>query len=250
MPTNAARANRFFLYALKDDRWTIVGPRNGHRASKSGGDQLCILERQTPTLFYRAYSPETKKEYHCIYILREGTWTESAVGALLDPRAQIVSRDSMVYVICPGAVDWSIHELKSLDYTELPIPVHRFTIPGEVTVGEVFVRNKDTFVITIVDKHSSVSFRSFAQVKDRLVVDDIPSPDDNLVISLRWTTDGTICVATNDKRTVRAYLLQCDKTWKLVAEATETTTALIGNCSFAFSTDGKPIVTWETYVRE
>jgi len=217
------------------------------KAHYLGGGSLFLLSAKTPALFYRVWNAKIKKDEHRVYILRKGVWEESEFGTVIGTDSWVYFRDFRIYVIRRNADDWSIHELNSLDVSKLPLPIYQFKVEDGLTVGRVFIHDRDTFILKLYDRQSTVHLRLFTRSGDRVASHDIQPPDDHLLESLRWTPNGDICAATNNLRKVRAYILQGDRTWKLVGEAEEPTGAMIHDPALAFTTDGKPIVTWEAF---
>lgn len=249
-PSNSDRADRFFLYTLTDGKWTVAGPKSGHKADYSGGGSLFLLDQKRPTLFYRVWNSITKKYERRVYVLGMDSWKLSDFGSVIGTDSWVDFADSRIYVSRHNDGDWSIHELNSVNVETLPAPIHQFNIEAGLTVEGIFLKDRDTFILELYDKQASVSLRLFTKSRDRLVSHDIEPPDDHLIESMiRWTPSGDICVATNDLRTVRAYILQQDKTWKLVGKANEPSVATIFDPALAFAPDGEPIVTWEAFWR-
>ena len=247
-PSNSDRANRFFLYALKDGKWTVMGPPNGHKADGISGGSLFFLNGKTPVLFYQTWSRRIQNYEHRVYILRMGVWEKSTFGTIIGRDSLVQFEGSRIYVIRHNIDDWSIHELSALDVSTLPAPIHRFKVDAEWRVGGVLLRNRDAFVLKLYDDQSAIHLRLYEKSGDGMRSRDIEPPDEHLLESMiGWTPTGDLCVATNDLQTVRAYILQRDNTWKLVGTAHEPTGATIFDPALAFGPDGKPVVTWEAF---
>lgn len=61
-PSNPDRADRFFLYTLRANRWTMVGPPNGLKAEYSGDAAIHLRGGTKPILTYRSYD-RTSQSY-------------------------------------------------------------------------------------------------------------------------------------------------------------------------------------------
>ena len=90
-PSNQARANRFFLYTLKNDRWVVFGPETGIEIKYSGSANL-FFQNDRLVLNFCSWNRQTQRDQHRLFVMSQDRWAEHPSEALL-PSGSVVYAD-------------------------------------------------------------------------------------------------------------------------------------------------------------
>jgi hypothetical protein len=246
-PSNSDRADRFYLYTIRDDRWISIGPKDGHKANFSGSEALCLLDGKTPVLVYRTWNRQTKTEKHRVFVLRDDAWCESALGDRIPDDCSVLVNDKRIIVVQPRNARVLLFELTDVEGPKLPEPRYTVDLPNDRHYGSLYFNGGILSAMQLYDSDSQSFLVRFTDKNNKVAMQDLPNPDDHLIIAIRWTRDNEMLVATNDRKTARVYRLKNGTNWEIVANAKETSGGFLDFASFSVLDDGTPIVTWEAF---
>ncbi len=244
-PSNSDRADRFFLYTIRDDEWVLIGPPDGHKADLSGDEIMFFLEG-SPVLSYRTWNPKTQTRYSRLFAFQRNKWIEKPADGLMPPISYIQLHLDQAWVVKPEKTRVQVFKLVDLDAKSLGDPQCSIAIPANRKFGGLWFHNGKPAIARLYDDDSN-SHLFKCQAGNEITLQELPNADDHSVIGFHWTGTSEILIATYDLETARVYKLSDDSRWRLVSSATETSGAVMFDPYFALLDDETPIVTWEAF---
>jgi hypothetical protein len=245
-PSNADRADRFFLYTLRENRWTMVGPPNGLKAEYSGDEAIHLRGGTTPILTYRSYDRTSKSYRQRIFELQSGAWEETVIDPPIPPGSMITTCDHRGFVVRAEDGQILMIDVADLERNSGAMPRYQIEFPLTHRLSQVYFGPDETLTIVGRDANSSRMLFRYSKPKDGTISDRIQLPDDNEFIGAHWDDIGRLFVATNDSETVRVYRWDASS-WTLTSTANEPSGAVLFSPSFTMLDNGTPVVTWEAF---
>lgn len=245
-PSNPVRADRFFLYNLRRNHWTLVGPQDGLKADFSGNASLHLRAGTTPVLTYKSFDRDAGSYEQRVFVLQEDKWNQSDFARHIPNDSVVLTSQNQAFVVRVGNGMVSVHEFPDASVNAFPQPKYIIGFPRDQRFDRLyFDRGKPAALLTS-DSEAKRSFLRYSDRHDGTDLEELPLPDDHSLIGIRWNQGGQMIVATDDSETAGIYRRTSDS-WVLVASARETSGAVLFSPFFTILDDGKPIVTWEAF---
>ena len=246
-PSNPGRADRFFLYTIRKDKWTEVGPSGGLKADYSGNAVLFFLD-DSPVLSYRAWDRDTNTEYPRFFKMENDKWVEKPAKSLLPSNGCIHLHQNQPLVVVPKKTSVEIYKLEKLETESLGEPQYSIAFPTNRTYGGIwFHRGVPAFARLYDDDFNSFFFKCRVDGPE-ILLQELAKPDDHLLVGVLWNVKRELLIATNDFDTVRVYKLDEESNWRLVSSADEPSDATVFDPYFCLLKNGTPVVTWEAFL--
>jgi hypothetical protein len=245
-PSNSGRADRFFLYTIRNDKWTIMGPPDGHKADYSGSSLLFFLNGAA-ILSYRTWDKETKSEYPRLFKLENDQWLEEPAKSVVPSNGRIHLHQNQPLVVVPEKKRVAVFKLETLEADSLNDSQYSIELPANRTYGGVWFHNGQPGFVRLYDDDSNSCFYKCRHDGPEVTLQELGKPDDHLLVGVVWNRKNDLLIATNDLDTVRVYKLDEKSNWQLVSSAEEPSAAMVHAPHFSLLKDGTPIVTWEAF---
>ncbi|WP_286762478.1 MULTISPECIES: hypothetical protein [Rhodopirellula] len=245
-PSNPDRADRFFLYTLRDNRWARVGPPNGLKAEYSGDAAIHLRGGTKPVLTYRSYDRTSQSYRHRIFKLQSDAWEETLIDSPIPPGSMITTCDHRGFVVRAEDGQILMTDVADLERNSGAMPRYQIEFPLKHTLDQVYFGPDETLAIVGRDANSRRILFRYSEPKDGTISDRIQLPDESEFIGANWDESGRLFIATNDSETVKVYRWGVS-TWTLTSTANEPSGGVLFSPSFTMLENGMPVVTWEAF---